>query len=336
MKRGMDTPLFNALVFSKIKKITGGRLKLGVSGGGPCEKEVQEFVSATIVPLLQGYGLTETCGGGTVQHPGDHETLRVGLPLGSLEIKLVDALTEDGSGPLCDKDNKPYKTTDTVNAAGQPCKGRGEVWIGGNVVTDGYYKMPKQTKEAYMPGGYFATGDVGEWTPDGNLKIVDRKKNLVKLKGGEYVALEYMENKFGNSEFVDAIAGGIMVYAGGDVDRPVGFVQTSKVAICNWAKANNVPGEFEALLKDPRCRKAVMDDLNAHGKKAKLCDLEKLLNVTLLNGSMGQGPDAWTPVNGGLTPTNKLNRKGAEKLIDPKAFQEGKADARTTWIKQIK
>jgi long-subunit acyl-CoA synthetase (AMP-forming) len=58
--------------------------------------------------------------------------------------------------------------------------------------------------------GFFATGDVGEWTPDGNLKIIDRKKNLVKLKGGEYVALEFMENKYGNSEFVDAIAGEIL------------------------------------------------------------------------------------------------------------------------------
>jgi long-chain acyl-CoA synthetase len=68
--------------------VTGGRLKLGVSGGGPCDRDVQEFVSAAIVPLLQGYGLTETCGGGTVQIPGDTAVLTVGMPLGSVSIRF--------------------------------------------------------------------------------------------------------------------------------------------------------------------------------------------------------------------------------------------------------
>lgn len=63
-----------------------------------------------------------------------------------------------------------------------------------------------------------------------------------------------------------------------------------------------------------QCRKVVLDDLNSHGKKAGLGDLEKLFNVTLLNGGMGQGPDAWTPANGGLTPTNKLNRRKAAQV----------------------
>lgn len=121
-------------------------------------------------------------------------------------------------------------------------------------MTDGYYKMEKQTQETYMPGGYFATGDVGEWTPDGCLKIVDRKKNLVKLKGGEYVALENMETKFNNSDFVDALAGGIMVYAGGDVDRAVAFVQCSRKVLCDWATANGVSGSYEELLLTPRVR----------------------------------------------------------------------------------
>lgn len=83
----MDTPLFNALVFSKIKKITGGNLKIAISGGGPCDAEVQDFVSACIVPLVQGYGLTETCGGNCVQAPGDFRTGMVGFPLGCVEIK---------------------------------------------------------------------------------------------------------------------------------------------------------------------------------------------------------------------------------------------------------
>jgi acyl-CoA synthetase (AMP-forming)/AMP-acid ligase II len=130
--------------------------------------------------------------------------------------------------------------------------GRGEILIGGNVLTDGYYRKPKETAASYMPGGFFATGDIGEWTPDGSLKIVDRKKNLVKLKGGEYVALELMETKFNNSDFVDALGGGIMVYAGGDVDRPVAFVQCNRKTLTDWAAANGVSGEFEQLIKEPK------------------------------------------------------------------------------------
>ena len=80
--------------------------------------------------------------------------------------------------------------------------------------------------------GYFATGDVGEWTPDGNLKIIDRKKNLVKLKGGEYVALEFMENKYGNSEFVDAIAG--------EISQP----HTCLVAVDRFSVSELQPCEF--------------------------------------------------------------------------------------------
>lgn len=335
MQRGLDTPLFNALVFSKIAKVTGGRVKLAISGGGPLDKEVQQFIAATICPIVQGYGLTETCGGATCQFPGDIRTGVVGPPLNSIEIKLVDAITEDGSAPIFDNAGKPYKVTDTTNVNGEVCKGRGEILIGGGVVTSGYYKKPKETAEAYVQGNYFATGDIGEWTPDGCIKIVDRKKNLVKLKGGEYVALEHMETKFNNSSFVDALAGGIMVYAGGDVDRPSAFMQCSRKTLCKWAADNGVSGEYEDLLKNPQARKAVLDDLNAHGKKGGLGQLEQLQNVTLLNGGMGEGPDAWTPANGGLTATNKIQRKMAEKLLTPAVIDKGKIDARSDWIKQL-
>jgi len=332
---GMDTPLFNALAFAPIKRITGGRLKFAISGGGPLDSEVQEFISATVVPLIQGYGLTETCGGGCVQMFGDVRTGSVGLPLACNEIKLVDAMAEDGSGPLRDPHGVPYKVTDTVNAKGQPCKGRGEVLIGGKNLTCGYYKMLEQTKAAYRDG-YFETGDVGEFTPDGNLRIVDRKKNLVKLKGGEYVALEYMETKFGSSTFVDGVAGGILVYAGGDVDRASAFVQAARKPLEAWAKDNGIAEPYEKLLAHPLARKAVLDDLNSQGRRAGLGDLEKLQNVTLLDGGappVNPGPDAWTPSNGGLTATNKISRKGAVKLIGEARLERGKADARTDWLK---
>ena len=79
-----------------------------------------------------------------------------------------------------------------------------------------------------------------------------------------------------------------------------------------------------------------MDDLNGNGKRGGLGDLEKLQNVTLLDGGMPPvkpGPDAWTPANGGLTATNKLNRRVAATLIGEARLNKGKVDARTDWLK---
>jgi long-chain acyl-CoA synthetase len=311
-KLGMDTPLFNALVFKKIGEITGGRLKIAISGGGPLDKQVQEFCSAAICPIIQGYGLTETLGGNCIQPIGDTRPSIVGIPLSSVKVRLIDARTEDGTDYVTDTHGKPYKADDKVNASGQPCGGRGEVLIGGNTLSEGYFKMAKETNEAYITKDgerWFATGDVGEWTPDGCLKIVDRKKNLVKLLGGEYVPVEHMECKYANSLYVDALAGGMMVYADGTMDRSVAFVQANKKELLAWAESKKLTTEWPALLQTPEARAFVWNDLIKTGKEGGLGDLETLFNVTLLDGSMGDGPDAWTPANGGLTATNKIQRK---------------------------
>jgi len=81
------------------------------------------------------------------------------------------------------------------------------------------------TKKEFDADGWFHTGDVAIWTTVGTLKIVDRLKNLVKLKGGEYVAIESMEATYAQSVFVNGKNGGIMCYADGDMDKPVALVQ---------------------------------------------------------------------------------------------------------------
>ncbi len=79
----------------------------------------------------------------------------------------------------------------------------------------------------------------------------------------------------------------------------------------------------------------MLDDLNANGKAGGLGMLETLCNVTLLNGGMGDGPDAWTPSNGGLTATNKIQRKKVEELLTSAVMEKGKVDAREDWMKQL-
>ncbi|CAB9506649.1 chain acyl-CoA synthetase 9, chloroplastic [Seminavis robusta] len=294
---GYDTPLFNALVFKKFKKAIGGNLRFAISGGGPLNGEVQDFIRRAFgFPLCQGYGLTETVAGLTFQARDDFRHGIAGVCIPSAEAKLVS--TPD----ICDKAGQPYLSTDRTDVEGEKVWGRGEICTKGVNVSSGYYMNEEATKEAFDDDGWFHTGDIGQFMADGSIKIVDRKKNLVKLKGGEYIALEKMEMVFGNSDFVDAVGGGICVYGDGDMDRPVALMQLKMEHTMIWAKKNGIEGDFETLLKDPKVYEAVMKDMKEQHAKSDLSHLEKLVAVQLLNSP-------WTPENGCLTAANKLQRK---------------------------
>lgn len=321
LNQGRESPLFKALVFKKLKTMLGGRLVIGLSGGGPISGDVQTFIrTAFATPLIQGYALTETACAGTVQMGNDMRCGVVGPPVGSVEIKLRSCLGADGAAEVMDRKMSPYLSTDK-NHYGTPCLGRGEVMIRGPSVSAGYYKQKEKTDEVFDGDGWFHSGDVGLWTTDGALMIVDRLKNLVKLKGGEYVAIESMEKEYSTSVYVNGIAGGIMCYGDGDMDRPVAFCQVNTVELENWAKSTNVTfSSVEELCKSPAAEKCVLDSLVAAGKKGELGANEIICAVALIpgNGSPNELTESspWTPENGGLTASNKLNRKPIEVACD--------------------
>lgn len=103
-------------------------------------------------------------------NPYEWNTDSLGAPPGAVEVKLVD-----------------YPEAGYTSSSNPP---QGEIWIRGPAVAESYFKNEKETSEAYTEDHWFKTGDVGEWTADGHLKIIDRKKNLVKTLNGEYIALE--------------------------------------------------------------------------------------------------------------------------------------------------
>ena len=137
---------------------------------------------------------------------------------------------------------------------------------------------------------------------DGSIRIVDRKKNLVKLKGGEYIAMEKMEMTYGNSSFVDAIHGGICCYGDHDMDRPVALLQLNEAVAMKWAKENGITGDIETVKKSEELHKAILEDMKKEHAKSDLCHIEKLVGVALLTSP-------WTPENGCLTAANKLQRR---------------------------
>lgn len=311
LKHGFDTPLFKALVFKKFAKVTGGNLRFGLSGGGPLNREVQEFIRTAFgIEFCQGYGLTETLAGLSIQAVDDFRGGVAGMPIPSVEVKM------ESTPDVCDKKKNAYLSTDVVDVDGNPVFGRGEILVRGPSISCGYYMEPEKTKEEFKEDGWFHTGDIGQFMSDGSIRIVDRKKNLVKLKGGEYVALEKMEMTFGNSSFVDAVNGGICCYGDGDMDRPVALVQLSEAVAMKWAKTNGVSGDFETVKKSEELYKAVLEDLKKEHAKSDLSHLEKLVGIVLLTSP-------WTTENGCQTAANKLQRREVISQFE-KEFEEVK------------
>jgi len=273
-------PILNALVFNKFKDQLGGRMRLIVSGGAALSKETHEFVRRCFnIAFLQGYGLTETCGASVLLPPDHPGFLVAGAPLPCVEIKLRD-IPDMG-----------YHAADLPHP-------RGEVCIRGPSVAQGYYKLREQTAEAFGEDGWFATGDVGEWREDGVLAIVDRKKNLVKLAHGEYIALEKMENRYKDSILVENVC----AYGDSEREYPIALVIPNRVALTKWAEDNKVPFDsFEHLCESKQAEKHVLAAIVAAARKANLKEIEIVRGVALLH-------DEWTPDNGLLTAAMKLQR----------------------------
>lgn len=272
---------------------------------------MQSYTQQHFMWFIFSQGLTETNAGLSIQDWNDLRTGIAGVPIPSVEVKLLSV------PEISDKAGFPYLSTDTKDVDGNTIYGRGEILTRGPSVSLGYYTEPEKTKEVFLGDGFFRTGDIGQFMDDGSIRIVDRVKNLVKLHGGEYIAIENMEMSYGNSKFVDAIAGGICCYGDGEMDRPIALLQLSEANAMSWAKENNVSGDFETVKKSKGLYDAVLADMNNEHAKGGLSHLEKLVSVCFLT-------EPWTPENGCLTAANKLQRRAVIEMFS-KDFEATKA-----------
>jgi len=284
VKKGQDTPIMNLLIFRKMKALVGGNVRTMISGGAPLAPDVQEYVRACLgVTLLQGYGLTETCGTACIPDTGDLSTGRVGPPLQEVDIRLVN--WEEGGYMVSDQ-----------------CGPRGEVVIGGDHLAKEYYKMPEKTKEEfYMDGGkrWFRTGDIGHMMTNGTIKIIDRKKDLVKLQCGEYVSLGKVESLMKIHPAVENIC----VCADPMEDHTVALVVPGQGYLDMLAKELGLEGlSREGLCSQEDVVARILSVMQAHGTAQRLVRFEIPRAVYLV-------AEPWTPESGLLTAAMKLKRE---------------------------
>lgn len=243
------------LAFAPIIKAFGGNLKFAVSGGAPIDQELVEFFSYCGIPVLEGYGLTETCAAVAVNSMSDFQVGTVGRPIGDVKIKFA------ADGEILIKSKKCLKE---------------------------YYKNPEETQKA-IQDGYFATGDIGILTEFGYLKITDRKKDLIKTAGGKYVAPQKLEGMLKQ----DPLISQVLIH--GDQRKFISaLISFEEAQIKNWAETQNITYEnISEVYNHPALKVRIQKHIqNINSKLASFEAIKKFEIVldpwTVENGSLTQ------------------------------------------------
>ncbi|MFC9020803.1 AMP-dependent synthetase/ligase, partial [Streptomyces albidoflavus] len=199
------------LVYAKIREAFGGRLRACISGSAALAPDIGFFFAGAGVHILEGYGLTETSAASFV-NPGEaYRTGTVGKPLPGTEVRIA----EDG-----------------------------EILLRGPGVMEGYHQLPEKTAEVLEGDGWFHTGDIGELSADGYLKITDRKKDLIKTSGGKYIAPAEVEGQF---KAICPFVSNILVH-GADRNFCTALIALDEPTLLGWAKEQNLPATTYAEI----------------------------------------------------------------------------------------
>ncbi|XP_026449977.1 long chain acyl-CoA synthetase 6, peroxisomal-like [Papaver somniferum] len=295
------SPMWDRLVFNKIKDKLGGRVRFIASGASPLSPDVMDFLRVCFgCRVSEGYGMTETSCVISSMDEGDILSGHVGSPNTACEIKLVDVPEMNYTS-----DDQPYP--------------RGEICVRGPIIFKGYHKDEVQTREVIDEDGWLHTGDIGLWWQGGRLKIIDRKKNIFKLAQGEYIAPEKVENVYAKCKYVAQI----FVYGDSLNSCLVAIVSVDQDLLKAWADSEGIKYEsLGQLCNDPRARAAVMAEMDAAGREAQLRGFEFVKAVTLVL-------EPFTLENGLLTPTFKVKRPQA-KAYFAKAISDMYAELATS------
>ncbi|GGU86161.1 AMP-dependent synthetase [Streptomyces litmocidini] len=258
----------DALVYAKIREAFGGNLRACVSGSAALAPEIGYFFAGAGIHILEGYGLTESSAASFV-NPGEaYRTGTVGKPLPGTEVRIADD---------------------------------GEILLRGPGIMEGYHGLPEKTSEVLEPDGWFHTGDIGELSADGYLRITDRKKDLIKTSGGKYIAPAEVEGQF---KAVCPFVSNVLVH-GADRNFCTALIALDEPALLGWAAEHDLGGtSYAELVADPRTEKLIqgyVDRLNEGLQRWQTIKKFRLL------------PRDLDIEHGELTPSLKLKRPVVER-----------------------
>ena len=280
--------MVDRVVFDKVRAELGGMLKIMVVGGAPLSAQSQKMFRAIFGVAVQvGYASTETASATSGVMEGDNRVLHCGHPVFGVNVRL------------CDWDEGNYRVSDRPHP-------RGELVVGGPSVARGYFKLDGETEESFFTENnirWFRTGDIAQIDNTGCITIIDRKKDLVKLKHGEYISLGSIESKLKTLGAVDNIC----LFADSTSDCTVAVVVPDARLVGKMVANGNGRRDSETIsLLDisgnESVKKSFLKQLQAHGKKCGLNRFENPADIYF-------APELWTPENGLVTTAFKLRRQ---------------------------
>lgn len=251
------------LVFEKIYNRFGGRIRFLISGGAPLAPEICRFLQNANLTILEGYGLTETIAPCVLNPPTRQIPGTIGVPLGDVQIKFADD---------------------------------GEIMLKTDALFSHYYKNEEATKEAFIDG-WFLTGDIGELTVDGYVKITDRKKDIIITSAGKNVAPQKIENALKLQKHISnaMVVGDKRKFLTAiiSVDRDVFLQELDSLEVTSKPS-------YEELATHPKVYQIIEEELQATNRG--LASYESIKGFII-------APSDFTIENGHLTPSLKLKKK---------------------------
>jgi long-chain acyl-CoA synthetase len=242
-------------LYGKVRALFGGRLEKAVTGAAPISSEILEFFFACGVPVLEGWGMTETVAIGTVNRLDSFKFGTVGLPLPDVELKIADD---------------------------------GEILIKGPNVFGEYWRNPEATAESFTEDGWLRTGDLGSIDEDGFLSITGRKKDIIITAGGKNLAPANIENDLQQSRWISHA-----VMHGDRRPYPVALITLDPEEIGPWAKERGLPEDMASLVDAEEVRELIQGVLDA--ANAKYARVEQIKKFVLLDHDLTQEAGELTP-----------------------------------------
>jgi long-subunit acyl-CoA synthetase (AMP-forming) len=261
LDRLLKIPILGGIVAKKVRTGLGlGKVKLAGSGSAPIPPDLIAWYRKIGLPLYEGYGMTEDSSYSHVSNPQHNAPGYVGVPLAGVQVKLSD---------------------------------EGEILIKSPGACSGYYKQPELTAASFTEDGFFRTGDLGERTADGLLKLTGRAKELFKTAKGKYVAPAPIENRLNAHPMVE-----LSLVSG--VGQPAAYAMVI------------LAEHLRPRMQDPALRAEVEREMQAllGQVNASVADHEQLQMIVVAQ-------EPWSIENGFLTPTMKIRRARIEKAMEP-------------------